>query len=147
MNGRLPTEAGELAILNVGDGDTKLSFDPKNPAECIRAARIVADMLKRGYALLIEVDDGKGGKAYQRATAFREDVFEYVIADFDPVTAAEHDSEEEQEHGQQDEASAGTAPAGGAQDPAPPRGRRSGKVRTVPAAGTRAVAVAATAGG
>lgn len=141
MNARLPSAAGELSILNVGEGDTKLSFDPKNPAERIRAARVVRDMLKRGYSLLIEVEPG----VFQRALDFREDVCEYVIADFDSATAAEHDAQEEQQHAdQQDEAGTGTAPAAGA--PAPTRrGRRN--VRTLPAEGARAVAVAPTAGG
>jgi len=39
---------GEVAILSVGEGDTKLTFDKNNPAETIRAARIVGDMLRRG---------------------------------------------------------------------------------------------------
>ena len=52
--------AGSIAILNVGAGDTRLSFDKANPAEAIRAARIVKDMLRRGYALLVEVErDGQ----------------------------------------------------------------------------------------
>ena len=51
---------GQIGILNVGAGDTKLTFDKNNPAECIRSARIVTDMLRRGYALLIEVTDKKG---------------------------------------------------------------------------------------
>jgi hypothetical protein len=43
-------------------------------------------MLKRGYALLIQLpDDG----SFTRCLEFREDVCEYVIADFDPITAAE----------------------------------------------------------
>lgn len=50
---------GTVGILNVGAGDTKLTFDKSNPAECIRAARIVKDMLRRGYALLIEVKVGR----------------------------------------------------------------------------------------
>ena len=81
---------GTVGILNVGAGDTKLSFDPKNPAERIRAARIVRDMLRRGYALLVEVAPGE----YQRATDFDEARCEYIIADFDPVTAAEADAAE-----------------------------------------------------
>lgn len=35
---------GEVGVLNVGAGDTKLSFDPSNQADRIRAARIVKDM-------------------------------------------------------------------------------------------------------
>ena len=50
---------GQIGVLNVGAGDTKLSFDKNNPAEMIRSARIVTDMLRRGYALLVEVTDKK----------------------------------------------------------------------------------------
>lgn len=143
INARLPSTDGELAILNVGDGDTKLSFDPKNPAERIRAARIVADMLKRGYALLIQLPDG----SYTRCLEFREDVCEYVIADFDPVTAEEHDAQEEQHNGdQQGKASEGSAPAAAAAD-APRKRGRPRKVTSIPAGSARAVAVAPTAGG
>ncbi len=85
----------ELSILNVGAGDVKVSFDKSNPAERIRACRIVKDMLRRGYALLVEVErDGK--KAFERALDFDEDRAEYIIADFDPVWAGEADREEKQ---------------------------------------------------
>lgn len=133
---------GTVGILNVGDGDTKLSFDPKNPAERIRAARIVRDMLRRGYALLVEVAPGE----FQRATEFREDVCEYVIADFDSETAAAADAQEEQQHGHEsEEAREGTA-APAATAAAPRRGRKP-VTRAIPAASTRAVAVAPSAGG
>ena len=75
---------GEVAILSVGAGDTKLIFDNKNPAETIRAGRIVSDMLHRGYALLVEVEQPDGTWAFQRVREFRESTNEYVIADFDP---------------------------------------------------------------
>lgn len=78
---------GSLGILNVGAGDIKLSFDPANPSERIRAARIVTDMLRRGYALLVAVPDGDGGTIYTRATDFDEATCEYLIADFDPMAA------------------------------------------------------------
>lgn len=41
---------GTLGILNVGAGDTKLSFDPSNPAECIRALglTLIAELAERG---------------------------------------------------------------------------------------------------
>lgn len=70
---------GKLAILNVGAGDIKFSFDTSNASEAIRAKRMITDMLRRGYALLIEIDG-----VYQRAIEFKEDVGEYVIADYDP---------------------------------------------------------------
>lgn len=72
--------AGTLSILNVYEGDVKIVFDKDNPAEAIRARRIILDCIRRGYALLIEVDG-----AYQRAVDFDEKVGEYIIADFDPT--------------------------------------------------------------
>lgn len=133
---------GAVGILNVGAGDTKLSFDPANPAERIRAARIVRDMLRRGYALLIEVEVN-GQKTTTRALDFHEDVCEYVIADFDPVAAHDADQQEESTHGQQDQAQAGDTQA---TDPGAKPKLKPGR-RTVKAESTRAVAVARTAGG
>lgn len=137
----LSAEAGSVGILNVGDGDTKLSFDPKNPVERIRAARIVADMIRRGYALLVEADV-KGEKKFVRATEFREDTCEYVIADFDPTVAAAADAAEEQDD-QQDQTQSSDAQAAGA-SPAPRRGRPR---KVVAAESTRSVVVAPVAGG
>lgn len=145
MNKNMPKHAGEVGILNVGAGDTKLSFDPKNPAERIRAARIVKDMIRRGYALLVETTPGSG--QYVRAHDFNEERCEYVIADFDPVTAAEADAQEEQQHGnEQGEAGEGSAPAAGEAPSAKRRGRPPGR-RNVPADSTRSVVVAPSAGG
>jgi hypothetical protein len=137
---------GTVGILNVGDGDTKLSFDPKNPAERIRAARIVKDMIRRGYALLIETKV-KGKPVFTRALDFDENVCEYVIADFDPVQARQADNIEDNIRAQeQAEAQADAAAA----DPAPNapkrRGRPPGK-KFVKAESVRAVAVARSAGG
>lgn len=137
---RLPSNAGEVGILNVGDGDTKLSFDPRNPAERIRAARIVKDMIRRGYCLLIEIEkDGK--KEFTRAIDFNETVCEYIIADFDPLIAQEHDKQES--HHGNDTQSSGATPTGES-SPAPKRQYRK---RGVKAEGSRAVAVAPIAGG
>ena len=134
---------GSVGILNVGAGDTKLSFDPNNPAERIRAARIVRDMLRRGYALLVEVERD-GVKKFERALDFREDTCEYVIADFDPSVATPAPTEDHdhvQEH--HEAAPAGEAPAAA---PAAPR-KRGRPAKLVPAEKSRAVAVAPTAGG
>ena len=68
------TALGELGILNVGTGDTKLSFDPTRPAERKRAAKVVMDMLERGYAILIQVGERDGKPLYQRAEAFDPDL-------------------------------------------------------------------------
>lgn len=143
---------GMIGILNVGTGDTKLVFDKSNPAEVIRSGRIVKDMLRRGYALLIEVDDGKGGKAFQRVKEFREDTAEYIIADFAPIEADrpttpqgdEKDGEEQEvEAASHDAASA----APGGKEPAK-RGRPKKIVdKSVPASGTRGIAISRSAGG
>ena len=131
----------EIGILNVGAGDTKLVFDKNNPAECIRAARIVKDMLRRGYALLVDVGKGKT----RRVLDFDDTKFEYIIADFDPVQAEAADRQE-QEHGKERTepgAAAGVGtPATAKKNPGRPAGRRS-----IPATGASGVAVARTAGG
>ena len=74
---------GSLSILNAGAGDIKLSYDNSNVAEAIRAKRMIEDMMKRGYALLVE-DNG----VYTRATAFDSQHGEYIIADYEPQAAA-----------------------------------------------------------
>ena len=122
---------GEIGVLNVGCGDTKLSFDPDNEAECIRAARIVDDMLRRGYALLVAAGkDAKGRDIYRRCLKFNKKTYEYIIADFDGETASEVDRQE-----------AGNEPAAKTT-----RGKRSA-TRTLSAHTSKAVAVARTAGG
>lgn len=127
---------GDVSILNVGSGDTKLSFDPQNPAECIRAARIVKDMLRRGYALLIEVDKGR----FQRVHEFDENACEYIIADFDPEIAAREDNKEI------DDGARGKTQEN---DPKGARATTRGRLgkRRIKAARTRAVAVGRSAGG
>lgn len=92
-NASAPAFDGVLEILNVQGGDVKITFDKENPQESIRAKRIVADMLRRGYALVVEVDRD-GERKYERAKGFDEKTGEYIIADFDPVTAQEADAEE-----------------------------------------------------
>lgn len=137
----VPQQPGSVGILNVGHGDTKLSFDDDNPADCIRAARIVKDMLRRGYALLVEVEQTDGSKKFQRVYEFKADTFEYVIADLDPEIAAAADAKETaDEH--RDESQATPRP----EVPAAPRGRR-GKTKTLSAKKSRAVAIGRTAGG
>lgn len=70
---------GTLAILNVGAGDTKLTFDRKKPEEVKRAAAAIQDLLKRGFAILVKVGTRKGEPLYQRAKAFDPKTNEYII--------------------------------------------------------------------
>lgn len=148
---------GTVSILNVGAGDTKITFDKSSPADTIRAGRIIKDMLRHGYALLVEVERD-GVKAYERALDFDESTSEYIIADLDPIRAAierkrarEAAEKElskplselvggakEEEHGQSEPVKEEARPAS---DPAP---RRRGRL---PSSSTRAVAVGRSAGG
>jgi hypothetical protein len=89
----LPQPTGVLEILNVQGGDVKITYDKDNPSETIRAKRIITDMLRRGFALIVEIErDGK--KAYERIKDFDEARGEYIVADFDPLAARESDMEE-----------------------------------------------------
>lgn len=130
---------GQVGVLNVGAGDTKLSFDPKNEAECIRAARIVKDMIRRGYVLLVEVEEN-GQKINRRAHDFDATKYEYIIADFDPLVAQAVDGENANVEQ--------TATPGNDPSAAQARPERRGKLkRRIPASGARATAVPHTAGG
>lgn len=136
--------SGVVGILNVGAGDTKLTFDKSNPAECIRSARIVTDMLRRGYALLVETGDGEN-RAYRRVERFDPERCEYIIADFDPITAEKADQAEKdnaENLGKTEGAAAKEKPAAKLALRGHPR-----KERSIPASSANAVAVARTAGG
>lgn len=128
---------GTVGILNVGAGDTKISFDKRNPAERLRAARIVTDMLRRGYALMVEVGSGRK-KHYERVLQFDEAHCEYVVADFDSAVAEAADREplSQPQPGEPQ-----------AQVKEPVRGRRVTKTRKVAADSTHAISVARSAGG
>ncbi len=136
---------GSIGILNVGVGDTKLTFDPAKPEETRRAAAVVEDMLRRGFAILVQVGERNGKPLFQRAESFDPETCEYIIVGTPPAPpppAAEGDD--------------GTAPAEAVADTnEAPRQRKSRKgvkygaynKTRVPAASTRAVAVARSAGG
>jgi hypothetical protein len=134
---------GEIGILNVGLGDTKISFDPNNPQDCIRAARIVKDMLRRGYALLVaEATIDGAPPVYRRAYDFDEKTCEYIIADLDPLITQKVDAH--------DKKSADASAPANENVAAPATGKartRQKKQRRIPAANATGVAVARTAGG
>lgn len=69
----------DLSILNVGQGDTKITFDKNNPAERERACKIVQDMLKLGYAILVQAGEKDGKPIFYRATAFDPETAEYIV--------------------------------------------------------------------
>lgn len=80
-----------LSILNVGEGDNKLSFDPEKPVERERAAHIVTDMLRRGYAISIRTDrkNKHGEPIYARVKGFDPNTCEYIIDNLSPEDEAE----------------------------------------------------------
>lgn len=129
---------GIVSVLNVYEGDVKLSFNVQDPAERIRASRIITDMLHRGYALLVQLEDG----SYQRVLNFDETKGEYVIADFDPSYRrgrGEGDGEQrEMKDGEEED-----------EKKAPPQQtmRRGRGRRRLNMATTNAVAIARSAGG
>lgn len=131
---------GSIGILNVGAGDVKISFDSGNASETVRAGRIVKDMMRRGFVLLVEVERD-GVRAYERATGFDEKKNEYIIADYDSLEAAKVDAAD---------AAAVAEPATGLDDgpdiaaPTPKKGK---KEKRLPMASTRATAVGRSSGG
>jgi len=146
---------GSCSILNVVGGDVKVTFDKDNPAETIRAARIVKDLLRRGYALLVEVERD-GEKKFERALDFNEQTAEYIIADYDPQTVL-HETQrpvgpalkpQQQERDEEDgESSAPEESGADSTEEAPQKKGRGRPRKAIPAATTRSYAVARSAGG
>jgi hypothetical protein len=66
---------GELCILNVGEGDMKIIFNHHDDVEAQHAIQILTDMQQRGYAILIELDDG----SYVRAKSIDAQRGRYII--------------------------------------------------------------------
>lgn len=75
---------GEVSILNVATGDTKISFDPSKPDDVERAKAIVMDMLRRGYVLAVNVEG-----TMMRARSFDATKCEYIVMDDAPVPDGE----------------------------------------------------------
>jgi hypothetical protein len=120
---------GVIGILNVGVGDTKVSFDKEKPEERKRAAQIVTDMLRMGYAILVQVGEKEGKPLYMRAESFDPETCEYLIVGLPQAEATEPETDEE------------TSTA------TPKKRGRKAKASRVPADSTRATAVARSAGG
>lgn len=66
-----------LDILNTGHGHAEIHFDNGDAIEMERAKRIIEDMLRRGYLLFIEGDDGK----VIRVESFDAKTGRYIIGD------------------------------------------------------------------
>lgn len=129
---------GSIGILNVGAGDTKLTFDPEKPEERKRAAAAVTEMLRLGFAILVQVGEKGGKPLFTRADAFDPKTCEYIIIGTPPEEIDIPGAKAEQ----------AAKPRTSLDDgPSLKRGRgRTPKVR-IPAQSTRAVSVARSAGG
>lgn len=136
---------GCLEVLNVAGGDVKLTFNRQDVSEAIRAKRMIEDMLKRGYALVVEVDG-----AYQRVTRFDAAQGEYIIADFDPMVSALHINKEESGEPETSEAkktdAVAVVQAEDSQGSSLPK-RRGRPSKRLPMEQTHAAAIARSAGG
>ena len=137
---------GIVNVLNVAGGDIELRFDKSNPAERIRACRVVRDMLRRGYALLVEVERD-GVKAYERALDFDETKGVYLIADYAPEDVAIRPTLKKETQDGAGEGGADQAAEVGAAAESKPGKRRGRPRKELPAESTRAVAVSRSAGG
>lgn len=128
---------GVLEVLNVQGGDVKITFDPANPSETIRAKRMIEDMLRRGYALVVEVErDGK--TAYERVQSFDAARGEYIIADFDSLQAAKADAASTADEQTTEAIEAADRPR---------RGKNSHKIRSMAMETSKATAIGRSAGG
>ena len=113
----IPT--GELTIPNVGLGDIRITFNDQSPDEVDKAIKMLTDMQKRGYAILVQLEDG----TYARAESIDASRKVYIIGDYSPSPTVETTDAAE----------------------VPKRGRRP--KRELPIASTKAVGVARSAGG
>lgn len=68
---------GCLEVLNVGAGDLKIEFDKDSDAEVKRAAEMIQAMMKQGYAILIEKEDG----THERVSSFDPKINCYIVGD------------------------------------------------------------------
>jgi hypothetical protein len=112
-------DIGELSLLNVGTGEEKQS-----------AATLIKDMLRRGFAILIEAGQDEKGPLYRRALDFDENTHEYIVAGLPEDLALPESAKEE-----------AVAPRRRGRKPA------ASKRERVPAKSTKGVAVGRTAGG
>lgn len=123
-------EPGTLSVLSAGAGDLRFSFNKENPREVERAAKVVTDLLRQGYAIV--ATDEHGGH--------------YMVRGFDPETS-EYIVVGEPEPGRAEQPVTGTMEYG-PELPGQPRKRRGRPPgKRIPAGRSAATAIAPQAGG
>lgn len=118
---------GMLEVLSIGKGDLKLTLAGDNEADTTKARALIEEMLRKGYAIFVETDEGP-----VRVHEFNPWKMCYVI----------RDSVEEEPSGTE-----GQTPASEGKAPAKPARTRRATKKLVPVAGSKATAVGRTAGG
>ena len=68
-----------LRILSVGEGDLTIKFSTSDKAEKLRGAKLVKDLLRQGYAIMVEVGRNEKGPLLQRVTKFDPETCEYIV--------------------------------------------------------------------
>lgn len=132
---------GSLCVPNVGLGDIEVRFNQHDSAERDKALRMLTDMQKRGYAILVRLDDGSYTRAIEIDTA--RGCYVVQLPDFDAQVAGAApvgDSPPEQVAG----AMADALDAG---VPLPAKGKRGRRRASIPITGAHAVGIARSAGG
>lgn len=129
---------GVLEVLSIGKGDLKLTLG-NDPDDVEKAQAVIEEMLRKGYAIFVETDDGPS-----RVQRFNPKRMTYIIAELAPGNTLPS--------GPAPPAALTTGTAVKADEVIAPkrRGRPPGKrtrEREVPVAGSRATAVGRTAGG
>lgn len=75
-------ETGALDILNCGAGHIAMKFDKDNPEEVVKARKMITDMMRRGYLILVTEADG----STRRVKRFDPTRDEYIIEEMEPAT-------------------------------------------------------------
>ena len=126
---------GLLSVLNVGAGDIEIRFDRADAAEVAQAKRIIADMLARGYTILV-----KDGDALAKVTGFDSEKELYFVRGTEA-------SAPEVAHGGEPTPGAGEASTLTEPDQPTRRGRSRGSRKGIPMRTAQATGIGPTAGG
>lgn len=126
-----------MDVLSVGKGDLRLSWDKDNPEDVAKAAETIQKMLREGYGIFVETDDGLA-----RVKEFNARRMTYLISELPDdgnALAAAPAPPPALPPGP-----ATAAPETAKKKPGRPK---KAKTREVPVAGSRSMASGRTAGG
>lgn len=74
-----------LRVLSVGHGDLTLKFDSSNPDEKKRAESVINDLIRKGYAIMVETGRNEKGPLFQRVSSFDPETSEYLVFGDPPI--------------------------------------------------------------